>query len=272
MYQDQAGHIISRSRTVQAASKYGSEKAVGKSVRRKENFRLIQGKGIYAGNVQAIGAVALAVLRSPHAHARIPSIDSSAARNLPGVLAVVTGVEFNAAFATQPPAAGVREHMKVVSRWPMAADTSRYEGEPVAVVVAGDAYVARDALELIVVDHQRLPAVVDCERPLEDGAPLVHDDLGTNLCVNSSRTVVEPDAAFAEADGVLNFRLVEPRLVPDAMEPRSATARYDRGVGELTLRLSMPRTWNAEPPPVCWAWPRAASACSPEAWAASASR
>ena len=223
---------------------------MGKSVRRKENFRLIQGKGIYAGNVQAIGAVALAVLRSPHAHARIPSIDSSAARNLPGVLAVVTGVEFNAAFATQPPAAGVREHMKVVSRWPMAADTSRYEGEPVAVVVAGDAYVARDALELIVVDHQRLPAVVDCERPLEDGAPLVHDDLGTNLCVNSSRTVVEPDA----------------------MEPRSATARYDRGVGELTLRLSMPRTWNAEPPPVCWAWPRAASACSPEAWAASASR
>ena len=104
------------------------------------------------------------VLRSPHAHARIRHIDVGAAQALPGVLAVMTGTEFNALCDAQLPVAGVREHMKVVSRWPMAADKANYEGEPVAVVVASDAYIARDALELIAVDYEPLPAVVDPER------------------------------------------------------------------------------------------------------------
>ena len=216
----------------------GNGKLVGTSVRRKEDFRLIQGEGRYTGDIQPRDAAVLAVLRSPHAHARIRGIEADAARNLPGVLTVVTGAEFNATCAAQLPVAGVRDHMKVVSRWAMAGDVARYEGEPVAVVVATDAYIARDALELVAVDYEPLPAAVDCERSLEDGAPLVHEDLGTNLCVTSSRTVGDPDAAFAEADGALSMRLVEPRLVPNAMEPRAVTASYDRGVGELTLWLS----------------------------------
>ena len=216
----------------------GSDKLVGTSVRRKEDFRLIQGEGRYAGDIQPRDAAVMVVLRSPHAHARIVSINADAARNLPGVLAVVTGAEFNATCVDQLPVAGVREHMKVRSRWPMSADVAKYEGEPVAVVVAEDAYTARDALDLIEVDYEPMSAVVDPERGLEDGASLVHDDLGTNLCVTSSRTVGDPDAAFAEADGVLSLRLVEPRLVPNAMEPRAVTASYERGVDELTLWLS----------------------------------
>ena len=213
-------------------------KHVGASVRRKEDFRLIQGEGRYTGDIQPRDAAVMAVLRSPHAHARITAIDVDAARSLPGVLAVVTGAEFNATCAAQLPVAGVRDHMKVVSRWPMAGGVAKYEGEPVAVVVAENAYISRDALDLIEVDYESLPAVVDCEKALEDGAPIVNEELGTNLCVNSSRTVGDPDAALAGADGVLSLRVVEPRLVPNAMEPRAVTASYDRGVGELTLWLS----------------------------------
>ena len=216
----------------------GNGKLVGTSVRRKEDFRLIQGEGRYAGDIQPRDAAVMAVLRSPHAHARIRGIEVDAAQSLPGVLSVTTGAEFNATCAAELPVAGVREHMQVRSRWPMAGDVARYEGEPVAVVVATDAYIARDALDLIEVEYQPLPATVDCERALEDHAPLVHEDLGTNLCVTSSRTVGDPEAAFAKADGVFSMRLLEPRLVPNAMEPRAVTASYDRGVGELTLWLS----------------------------------
>ena len=216
----------------------GSGNMVGLSVRRKEDFRLIQGEGFYAGDIQPRDAVEMAVLRSPHAHARIRGIDVATATELPRVLAIVTGSEFNGLCHEQLPLAGVREHMKAVSRWPMAADTAKYEGEPVAVVVAENAYVARDAMELIEVDYEPLPAVVDPELGLDDGAPIIHEELGTNLCVTSTRSVGDPDAAFAEADGVLSFRLVEPRLVPNSMEPRAVTASYNRGVGEVTLWLS----------------------------------
>jgi carbon-monoxide dehydrogenase large subunit len=216
----------------------GNGNLVGASVRRREDFRLIQGEGRYTGDILPRNAAVMMVLRSPHANARIISIDARAARELPGVLAVITGAEFNATCAAELPVAGVREHMKVRSRWPMAAGLVRYEGEPVAVVVATDAYTARDALELIDVNYEPQSAVVDCERALESDSPLVHEDMGTNLCVTSSRTVGDPDTAFAEADGILSLRLVEPRLVPNAMEPRAVTASYDRGVGEITLWLS----------------------------------
>ena len=211
---------------------------VGTSVRRKEDFRLIQGEGWYTGDIQPNGTAAMTVLRSPHAHARIRSISTDAAGMLPGVLAVMTGAEFNALCKKQLPLAGVREHMKAVSRWPMTSEVAKYEGEPVAVVIAENAYIARDAMELIDVDYEPLPAVVDPERGLDDGSPLVHEELGTNLCVTSSRSVGDPEGAFSEAYGVLSLRLVEPRLVPNAMEPRAVMASYERGTGEVTLWLS----------------------------------
>ena len=217
---------------------HGNEKMVGASVRRKEDFRLIQGEGRYTGDILPRDSAVMMVLRSPHAHARIVSIDTSAARDIAGVVAVLTGAEFNADCAAQLPLAAVLEHMKTVSRWPIAAEVAKYEGEPVAVVVAENAYIARDALELIEVEYQPLPAVVDCERALEPGAPLVHEEMGTNLCVNSSRTAGDPDGAFAQAHGTLNLRVAEPRLVPNAMEPRAVTASYERGVDEITLWIS----------------------------------
>ena len=210
---------------MESSATNGNEKMVGASVRRKEDFRLIQGEGRYAGDILPRDVATMLVLRSPHAHARIRSIGSAAARDLPGVLAVVTGAEFNATCAEQLPIAGVREHMKAVSRWPMASDVARYEGEPVAVVVAESAYIARDALELIEVDYEPLPAVVDCERGLDSDAPLVHEDLGTNLCVTSSRTVGDPDAAFAGADGVLSLR---GRRATPSSQRNGASCRYSQ--------------------------------------------
>ena len=132
----------------------GKEKLVGASVRRKEDFRLIQGEGRYSGDILPRDSAVMMVLRSPYAHARIRSINTGAASNLPGVVAVVAGADFNAGCAAQLPVAGVLEHMKVVSRYPMAAHVARYEGEPVAAVVAENAYIARDALELIEVDYE----------------------------------------------------------------------------------------------------------------------
>ncbi len=216
----------------------GSEKMVGASIRRKEDFRLMQGEGRYTGDILPRDAAVMMVLRSPHAHARIVNVDATAAKELPGVVAVVTGAEFRANCTAQLPLAGVLEHMKAVSRWPIAAEVARYEGEPVAVVVAENAYIARDALELIEVEYEPLPAVVDLERALEAGAPLVHEEMGTNLCVYSTRTAGDPDAAFAQADGILSLRIAEPRLVPNAMEPRAVTASYERGVDEITLWIS----------------------------------
>jgi len=168
---------------VEPSENIANDKLVGASVRRKEDFRLIQGEGRYAADIQPRDVAEMMVLRSPHAHARIRQVNASAARALPGVLSVMTGAEFNSLCDAQLPVAGVREHMKVVSRWPMAADKANYEGEPVAVVVALDAYIARDALELIAVDYEPLPAVVNPEQALEDGVPIIHEELGTNLCV-----------------------------------------------------------------------------------------
>lgn len=211
---------------------------IGAAVRRKEDFRLIQGAGRFAGDGRLRDMAVMAVLRSPYACARIRGVDTAAAGGAPGVFAALSGAELNAMCQSQLPLAGVREYMNAVSRCPMADDAVRYEGEPVAVVVAADGYAARDALELVAVDYEPLPAVIDPERALDDDAPLVHEDLGTNLCVEGSRSIGDPAGAFAAADGVISLRLVEPRLVPNPMEPRAVTAAYDRGVGELTLWLS----------------------------------
>ena len=211
---------------------------VGASVRRKEDQRLIQGRGQYTADVPMASPLHMAVLRSPHPHARITRLDVSAARRLPGVAAVYTGPEINAMCRAEFRLAGVREHMQAVSRWPAADGAVRYEGEPVAVALARDPYAARDALELIEAEYQPLPAVVDLERALEPGSPLVHEDLGTNLCGESSRAVGDPGRAFQEAHGVVSLRVAEPRLVPNAMEPRAVLASYQPGLQELTLWLS----------------------------------
>ncbi len=211
---------------------------IGAAVKRKEDPRLLTGAGTYTGDVQLRGMTYMAVLRSPHAHAHIRRIEPARARQQPGVLAVLTGHEVAHQCQRPFPLAGVRDGMHTKSRWPMATAVAKYAGEPVAVVVATSRARAQDALDLIEVEYETLPAVMDLEQALEAGAPLVHADLGTNLCVACSGRAGEPDRAFREADGVVAARLVQPRLIPNPLEPRAVVASYARGTGHMTLWLS----------------------------------
>jgi len=215
-----------------------SPRMIGASVKRKEDPRLIIGEGRYTTDVELRGMVHMTVLRSPHAHARILGIDTSKARAHPDVLAVLTGAEAKEHWTMKFPLAGVKEGMKAKARWPIAIDVARYVGEPVAAVVATNNGAARDALDLVEVDYQPLPAVVDMEKAAESSSPLVHDELGTNICVETTRTVGDPDRAFQEADGVISLRVSQPRLIPSPMESRAVVASYERGTGNMTMWLS----------------------------------
>lgn len=215
-----------------------SPRMVGSSVKRKEDPRLVIGEGKFTGDVQLKGMVHMSVLRSPHAHARILRIDTTLALQHPQVLAVLTGTEMAQLCQTEFPLAGVKEGMKAKGRWPMATDTVRYVGEPVAAVAATNIESALDALELIEIEYQTLTPVVDMEEAVKPGTQLVHDDLGTNMAVDSARSVGDPDEAFQAADGVVSLRLTQPRLVPNPMEARAVVASYERGSGNMTLWLT----------------------------------
>src|SRR5499427_7464922 len=171
-------------------------KLIGAAVKRKEDPRLITGEGKYTGDVQLSGMTYMAVLRSPYAHAHIRRIDAARALQQPGVLAVLTGQEVAQHCQRPFRLAGVREGMHTKSRWPMATAVAKYAGEPVAVVVATSRAHAQDALAMIEVAYEALPAVLDLEQALEAGAPLVHAELGTNLCVEYSGRAGDRDRAF----------------------------------------------------------------------------
>ena len=192
-----------------------SPRMVGSSVKRKEDPRLLMGEGKFTADVQLKGMVHMSVLRSPHAHARILRIDTTRALQHPQVFSVLTGDEMVRICQTEFPLAGVKEGMKAKGRWPMATDIVRYVGEPVAAVAAASLEAALDALELIEVDYQPLTPVVDMEEAVKPGTQLVHDDLGTNIAVEGTRSVGDPDGAFQAADGVVSLRLTQPRLIPN---------------------------------------------------------
>ena len=146
-------------------------KLIGAAVKRKEDPRLITGAGKYTGDVQLSGMTYMAVLRSPHAHAHIRRIDAARALQQPGVLAVLTGQEVEQHCQRQFRLAGVRDGMHTKSRWPMATAVAKYAGEPVAAVLATSSGRAQDALAMIDVDYESLPAVMDLEQAVEGGAP-----------------------------------------------------------------------------------------------------
>ena len=210
-------------------------KMLGASVKRKEDPRLITGEGKFTDDAQLRGMAYIVVLRSDHAHARIGRIDVSRAVRHPEVLAVMTGQEVNQLCKTPFPLYGLVDGMKRVDRWPMATDKVSFVGEPLAAAVATSLGAARDALELIEVDYQPLPPVVDMERAVEPSSALVHQELGTNLCYDSSGQAGDPDRAFREADGTVSARLTQPRLIPNPLEPRAVMASYERSAGNMTL-------------------------------------
>ncbi|GAA1765042.1 xanthine dehydrogenase family protein molybdopterin-binding subunit [Streptomonospora arabica] len=202
---------------------------VGSPRLRKEDARLITGQTNWTDNIQQTGMLHVAFLRSPHAHARIAAVDTSAAMKQPGVTAVFSGADFAGEQGSLPCAWPVTEDMALPAHPPMAVDEVRYVGEAVACVVARDAYAAADALEAVDVEYEPLPAVVDMEAALAEDSPLVH--AGSGQGQGSNKAYVWPfeagdvDAAFGGADVVLNRRYHQQRLIPAAMEPRSVVCR-----------------------------------------------
>jgi len=211
-------------------------KWVGQAMRRKEDPRMITGQGRYVDDVVVPGMLYAAFVRSPEAHAKIVSIDVEAAREAEGVHGVFTGedvdLESPLPMAWVPP--GVE--IKSPETWPLAKGTVKYVGQAVAVVLGSDKYGVRDAAEQVFVEYEPLPVVVDPEKALEAGSPLVHEDLGTNQTHEWSIGGGDMDSAWAEADVVVERRIVNHRTAGAPIEPRACVADH-RG-GSLTLHLT----------------------------------
>ncbi|MGZ4518650.1 MAG: molybdopterin cofactor-binding domain-containing protein, partial [Mycobacteriaceae bacterium] len=200
---------------------------------RKEDPRLIRGKGRFVDDVQLPGMLHLAILRAPMAHAKILNIDTSAAEAHPKVKLVVTGAmlaEKNLAWMPT-----LSNDVQAV----LATDKVRFQGQEVAFVVAEDRYSARDALELIDVDYENLQAVVDVRTALDPSAPVIRDDLEgkkDNLCFEwETGDAAATEAVFAGADVVVSEDLVYPRVHPAPMETCGSVADYDPVDGKLVL-------------------------------------
>jgi aerobic carbon-monoxide dehydrogenase large subunit len=210
---------------------------IGAAVKRVEDFRFLTGKGNYTDDINRPGQSYAYILRSPHAHARITSIDSSAAKAAPGVLAVFTGEDMQV--GSLP--CGWQIHSKDGTPMlepehpPLAKGKVRYVGDQVAVIIADTYSQAKDAAESIIVDYEVLPAAVTMPAALTDKA-LVHDDIGTNLCFDwEIGDEAAVDEAISKAAHVTKIDLVNNRLVPNAMEPRAAIGEFDKATGEYTL-------------------------------------
>lgn len=212
----------------------GGNGYVGRSLRRKEDPRLITGRATYVDDIVPPGTLYAAIVRSPEAHARIRSIDVAAAAARDGVEAVFTGADLDDLAAPcpmvwSPPGVDVR----VPDHWPLARDKVGYVGQAVAVVLGDDRYAVVDAAEDVVVDYDPLPVVLDPEAALEDGSPLVHEEYGTNQVFEWSLAGGDVEAAFAASDVVIERRVVNHRTAGAAIEPRGAVAEWREG--RLTL-------------------------------------
>jgi aerobic carbon-monoxide dehydrogenase large subunit len=249
---------------------------MGNSVPRKEDPAFLLGHANWTDNIKLPGMLHMVLLRSPYAHARITSIDASAAKEQPGVVAVYTdedlapeldgsAMEAEAApgyavdveeapegetgvtptgndEAESPPRSftgwPVTEDIKIPDHWPLARGEVNFAGEPVAVVVATDRYKAQDALEFIEVDYEPMGVVTDIETALEDGAPLVHDKFGTNECYTWTLETGEIEDAFSKADVVVSERYIQQRLIPSAIETRAVVVQPTPMGGEFTMYTS----------------------------------
>jgi carbon-monoxide dehydrogenase large subunit len=213
-------------------------KWVGQAMRRKEDPRMITGRGRYIEDIVMPGMLHAVIVRSPEAHARIVSIDTSAAKERQGVFAVLTGEEMAGDFAAALPMAwappGVELHTP--DHWPLSRGEVKHVGDPVAVVVADDRYAAVDAAEDVIVEYDPLPVVVDPEQALEDGSPLVWEAFGTNRTHEWTVAGGDMDAALADAEVTVERRYVNHRTAGAAIEPRGAIGE-PRG-DKLTLHSS----------------------------------
>jgi carbon-monoxide dehydrogenase large subunit len=212
-----------------------SARIFGSGIRRREDPRLITGTALYTDDLTLPGMVHAAMLRSPHAHARITRIDVRRAKEAPGVLDVFIGADVD---RLKPvPCAWLipNSGLKIAGYQCIVKDTVRYVGDIVAVVVADTAYQSHDALGLIDVDYEPLPAVIDPKKAAQPGAPQLHGDVPNNEAFHWVVSGGDIDAAFKSAEVVVKERIVQQRLIPNAMEPRAALAQWSGASGELTL-------------------------------------
>jgi aerobic carbon-monoxide dehydrogenase large subunit len=221
-------------------------KYFGAAVRRREDPRFLRGEGRFVDDVTLPGLLHAAFLRSPHAHARIVSIDATRARGLPGVVAVYTHADLARwmkplpVFGATPPglAAAIRFDVRHAPQWALCKDVARHVGEIVAMVVADSRARAEDAAEAIDVAWEPLPAVADMVRAAEAGVPLLHPEWSTNIAVGFTHGIGDAERALAAADVVLEETFRIQRYVGMPLETRGVVAQWDRRDGTLT-------TWNS---------------------------
>jgi carbon-monoxide dehydrogenase large subunit len=209
--------------------------------RRKEDYELITGQSHYVDDLRLPqkrpAALHLVFVRSPHAHARIKNINFETARAHPGVVAAFSGAEL----AQNMPLLELMTSLpglKVPPRRPLAIDRVRYVGDPVAVVLAENRYLAEDARDLVEIDYEVLPAVVDPEAALAPDAPLLYEEFGTNLAVQIVSGGGDIDAAFKQADQIVRLRVVNQRVASSALEGRACLFDFDPATGQLSAWLS----------------------------------
>jgi carbon-monoxide dehydrogenase large subunit len=209
---------------------------IGKSVKRREDPALVTGAGKYTADVPLTGAASMAFVRSPYPHARVRRIDSSAAIAAPGVLSVFTLEDLRPMVKLPLPViaeadGGTFEEVYSTERYPLAGDRVRHVGDPVAVVLAADAYAAADGAALVSVDYEPLEAVSDPDRALAEGAPGLHDSPRGNRAFVWTLDGGDVESAFRGASRIVELQASIQRLVPNAMEPRAVAARYEREGG-----------------------------------------
>jgi aerobic carbon-monoxide dehydrogenase large subunit len=214
-----------------------AEKFVGKSVKRTEDPRLIQGLAHYVDDIKLPDTLHAVFLRSIYAHARIKKIDTSAAVKLPGVVAVYTGKDISQKIGAVPCGAAIPE-MKVPDHRVLATSKVYWVGHPVAVVIAENKYIARDAADLINVDYEELSPVLDEEKAADPKSPVIHEQFGSNIAYKLTAGEGDIEAALKSADKIVKQKILHRRLAPIAMEPRGVLARYYPGEQELTLWTS----------------------------------
>jgi carbon-monoxide dehydrogenase large subunit len=214
---------------------------VGAAIPSTTNETLVAGAGTFVADIKLADCLTAAILRSPHPHARIVSIDASAAQAIPGVVHVVTGPEvrgYPIPHFTDLSQMGVKE----TACYALAVDRVRYVGEPVAAIVAEDELTAYAALDLVQVEYEPLPAVTDAVAALKPDAPLVQPEWGDNVMIQQRAEAGDVAKAFAEADGVVAGSLRSNRITAAPLEPRGVVATWDRSARVLTC-------WNATQTP-----------------------
>lgn len=231
-----------------------AEPVYGAPIKRREDPQMLRGEAKFTADISLPGMLHMAILRSPHGHARIKSIDTSRAQQMPGVVRVITAADLEGKMMPLPCVwipGGVESHFPPHpfglpgAGDVLAKDRVRFVGDPVAVVVAETRYQAMDALEGVAVEYEPLPAVVNADDALKEGAPQLHDAVPGNLnaywtCGDKAAT----EQAIRDAEVVVTLDIYNQRTINSPIEPRSAIGQYDRSTGDYTLWASSQNLYN----------------------------